>query len=55
MSSSTFCDRILLLQDGRAAAFDSHHNLMRGHNLYRQLFEAQAQNYRAQRVEEQSV
>lgn len=55
MSSSTFCDRILLLQDGRAAAFDSHQNLMRGHNLYRQLFEAQAQNYRAQRVEEQSV
>ncbi|NLD33645.1 MAG: ABC transporter ATP-binding protein [Clostridiales bacterium] len=50
MSSSTFCDRILLLQDGRAAAFDSHHNLMRGHNLYRRLFEAQAQNYRAEQT-----
>ena len=48
MSSSTFCDRILLLQDGKVAAFDSHRNLMRGHNLYRQLFEAQAMHFRQQ-------
>lgn len=48
MSSSTFCDRILLLQDGKVAAFDSHRNLMRGHNLYRQLFEAQAQHFKSQ-------
>jgi len=46
MSSSIFCDRILLLQDGRIAAFDSHENLMKGHNLYRELFETQARNYR---------
>lgn len=46
MSSSTFCDRILLIQDGRLAAFDSHQNLMRGHNLYRDLFLAQAQHFR---------
>lgn len=46
MSSSTFCDRILLLQDGRVAAFDSHQNLMQGHNLYRDLFNAQAQHFR---------
>ena len=46
MSSSTFCDRILLLQDGRVAAYDSHDKLMRGHNLYRELFETQAKNYR---------
>lgn len=48
MSSSTFCDRILLLQDGKVAAFDSHQNLMRGHNLYRELFEAQAVHFREQ-------
>lgn len=46
MSSSLFCDRILLLQDGRIAAFDSHENLMKGHNLYRTLFETQAAHYR---------
>ncbi|MGI6570904.1 MAG: ABC transporter ATP-binding protein [Caldicoprobacterales bacterium] len=46
MSSSIFCDRILLLQDGKIAAYDSHDNLMKGHNLYRDLFEAQAKNYR---------
>jgi ATP-binding cassette subfamily B protein len=46
MSSSIFCDKILLLQDGKIAAFDSHENLMKGHNLYRELFEAQASNYR---------
>lgn len=45
MSSSLFCDRILLLQDGKVAAFDSHKNLMKGHNLYRQLFETQAAHY----------
>ena len=48
MSSSLFCDRILLLQDGKVAAFDSHKNLMKGHNLYRQLFETQAAHYRAE-------
>ncbi|NLC45502.1 MAG: ABC transporter ATP-binding protein [Clostridiales bacterium] len=46
MSSSIFCDKILLLQDGKIVAFDSHENLMKGHNLYRELFEAQASNYR---------
>ena len=47
MSSSTFCDRILLLQDGGIAAFDSHANLMRGHNLYRELFLAQAKHFQS--------
>jgi ABC-type multidrug transport system fused ATPase/permease subunit len=46
MSSSTFCDRILLLQDGKIAAYDSHENLMKGNNLYRQLFEAQANSFK---------
>ncbi|NLB08600.1 MAG: ABC transporter ATP-binding protein [Clostridiales bacterium] len=46
MSSSVFCDRILLINDGRVAAYDSHEKLMQTDNLYRQLFEAQAQHYR---------
>ena len=46
MSSSTFCDKILLLDGGVIAAFDSHENLMKGHNLYRELFMAQANNFK---------
>ncbi|MDD2427381.1 MAG: ABC transporter ATP-binding protein, partial [Eubacteriales bacterium] len=46
MSSSKFCDKILLLDGGKIVAFESHENLMRGDNLYRQLFETQAANYR---------
>lgn len=30
------------------AAYDSHQNLMRGHNQYRELFETQAKHYRAE-------
>lgn len=45
MSSTVFCDKILLLQDGKVKAFDSHSNLMKGNNLYRDLFETQAKNY----------
>lgn len=45
MSSSTFSDKVLLLDGGKIVGFDSHKNLMQGHNLYRELFEAQAQNY----------
>lgn len=46
MSSSVFCDKILLLDGGRIAAMDSHEILMKGNNLYRTLFETQAANYR---------
>lgn len=46
MSSSVFCDKILLLDGGRIAALDSHEILMKGNNLYRTLFETQAANYR---------
>ena len=46
MSSSLFCDRILLLDGGRVVAFDSHAYLMQDDgNLYRQLFETQARHY----------
>lgn len=45
MSSSVFCDKILVIDQGRVSAFDTHQNLMAGDNLYRLLFEAQAKNY----------
>jgi len=45
MSSSMFCDRILLLQNGEVAAFDTHENLMKSENLYRELFLTQAAHY----------
>ncbi|NLV51022.1 MAG: ATP-binding cassette domain-containing protein, partial [Clostridiales bacterium] len=45
MSSSIFCDKILLLQDGEIAAFDSHENLKKSNNLYSELFLTQAAHY----------
>ncbi len=45
MSSSIFCDKILLLQDGEVAAFNSHENLMNSNNLYSELFRTQAAHY----------
>lgn len=48
MSSSVFCDKILLLQDGEIKAFDSHTNLMKQNNLYSELFTTQAKNYQLQ-------
>ena len=45
MSSSRFTDKILLLDGGKAAAFDSHDNLMKTDNLYYKLYKAQAQYF----------
>ena len=45
MSSSRFTDKILLLDGGKAAAFDSHENLMKTDNLYSKLYKAQAQYF----------
>ena len=45
MSSSLFCDKILVLDDGKIQAFDSHKNLMKEDNIYRELFLAQAENF----------
>lgn len=45
MSSSKFCDKVLLLDDGKIVDFDSHENLMKGNNLYRDLYLAQAQYF----------
>ncbi len=46
MSSSVFCDRILLIENGSVADFDTHKNLMeKKDSLYYKLFTSQAVNY----------
>jgi ABC-type multidrug transport system fused ATPase/permease subunit len=51
MSSSVFCDRILVINEGRIEDFDSHKNLMKKKNsLYCKLFTSQAENYRYEKV-----
>ncbi|MDE7282141.1 MAG: ABC transporter ATP-binding protein/permease, partial [Lachnospiraceae bacterium] len=46
MSSSVFCDKILVIDEGQVADFAEHEELMKKEgSLYRRLFEAQAQNY----------
>lgn len=47
MSSSKFCDRILVLDGGTVADFDTHEHLMKKtDSLYYKLFNAQAENYK---------
>ena len=47
MSSSVFCDRILIIDGGTVADYDTHENLMKKtESLYYRLFESQAENYR---------
>ncbi len=47
MSSSVFCDRILIIDAGTVADFDTHENLMRKtESLYYKLFQSQAENYK---------
>jgi len=47
MSSSVFCDRILVINNGRIEAYDTHKNLMENKDgLYYKLFNSQAVNYR---------
>lgn len=46
MSSSVFCDRILLIENGTVVDYDSHRNLMeKKESLYYKLFTSQAENY----------
>ena len=41
-----FCDKILVIEDGRVADFASHEELMKKEDgLYRRMFQAQAGNY----------
>ncbi len=47
MSSSVFCDKILIIDGGSVADYDTHDNLMQKQDgLYYKLFMAQADNYR---------
>ena len=53
MSSSIFCDRILLINNGTVEDFDTHHNLMqKTDSLYYKMFNAQKENYEYQEEEE---
>lgn len=46
MSSSIFCDKILVIDGGKISDFDSHQNLMKNtESLYYKLFMTQAKNY----------
>lgn len=46
MSSSVFCDKILIIDNGKVSDFDTHKNLMRKtDSLYYKLFNSQAVNY----------
>lgn len=46
MSSSVFCDKILIIDGGKVADFDTHENLMKKQDsLYYKLFRSQAENY----------
>lgn len=46
MSSSVFCDKILIIDGGRVSDYDTHHNLMqKTDSLYYKLFNSQAVNY----------
>jgi ATP-binding cassette subfamily B protein/ATP-binding cassette subfamily C protein len=52
MSSSVFCDKILVIDNGIISAFDTHTNLMKNtESLYYQLFSTQAKNYQLKNEE----
>lgn len=46
LSSTRFCDRILLLEDGRVVEEGSHEELLRRGGKYAELFNVQAQYYK---------
>ena len=49
MSSSVFCDKILIIDGGIVADYDTHENLMKKtDSLYYKLFQSQAENYRVE-------
>ncbi len=51
MSSSVFCDKILIIDGGTVADYDTHENLMKKtDSLYYKLFRSQAENYRVEAV-----
>ena len=52
LASTKFCDRILLLENGRIAEEGSHDVLMAQNGLYRELFEIQSHYYKEGEVAE---
>ncbi|MBR6396396.1 MAG: ABC transporter ATP-binding protein [Lachnospiraceae bacterium] len=53
MSSSVFCDRILVIDGGSISDYDTHENLMKKtESLYYKLFMTQAENYKIENAEE---
>ena len=51
MSSSVFCGKILIIDGGTVADYDTHENLMKKtESLYYKLFNSQAENYRVETV-----
>ncbi len=47
MSSSVFCDKVLVIDGGKISAFDTHKGLMKNEgSLYYKLFTSQANNYK---------
>ena len=45
MSASVFSDKILVLEHGIVADFDSHANLLKKKGRYQELFQIQADHY----------
>jgi ABC-type multidrug transport system fused ATPase/permease subunit len=46
MSSSVFCDRIIVIEGGKIQAIDTHLNLMKNtEGMYYKLFNSQSQYY----------
>ena len=53
MSSSVFCDRILVIDGGSISDYDTHENLMKKtESLYYKLFMTQAENYKLESEEQ---
>ena len=46
LSSTRFCDKIAMFEDGHMVEFGSHEELMKAKGKYAELFEVQAQYYR---------
>lgn len=46
LASTKFCDKVVFLKDGQIIGNDSHDNLMRTNEEYRELYNIQAKNYR---------
>ena len=55
LSSTRFCDRILLLEDGRIVESGTHDELMRKNGKYAALFRVQAQYYQEEGVQDEAV